>query len=601
MDVFRCERVRIIAADDDEISLLLYRHILSEKNKKINCRSARKGPRSTGEEILKSSPEFSPSFELVTCTQGNKAVENVKRANAENRPFAVAFLDVHMPPGPDGLKTAEMIREADPHIEIVIVTGHADIHPRQMASRIQPANKLLYIQKPFHQYEIFQFASSLGAKWHMECKLEQFHDKLENEIEERTCALRDANESLRKYIADLEELEKKKKELEIRLQHSHRMEAIGTLSGGIAHDFNNILFPLIGYTELAKTYVPADNPAQEKLNEVIQAANRAKNLVGQILTFSRKTEEKMQPFNLLPIFKETIKLLKSSFPSTIRFHQNIELQDGLVNGDPSKIQQILMNLCTNAYQSVEEEGGDIEVTLTNIRIHEKDYILYPDIEPGSFIKLEVIDNGCGMDRKTLRKIFDPYFTTKPEGEGTGLGLSIVHGIVKNHGGHIHVYSEPGHGTRFSIYLPLLESRKKAEESLLIEEPPFGNGESILLVDDEIPVLRVEKEALENLGYRVTIMQDSEEALSLFGKAPQNFDLLITDLTMPKLDGIALTQEILKIRPELPVILCTGFSESKNGFKKRAEALNIAKILNKPLRNLEMAKSIRGIIGAKIGA
>ena len=371
-------------------------------------------------------------------------------------------------------------------------------------------------------------------------------------------------EGFNEMVAALERQEKdrkrslrEKKELEKRLQQSQRMEAIGTLAGGIAHDFNNILFPILGYAELLFTDLPQESKAFEMVSEIYRAAVRAKELTQQILTFSRHTELENQVIFYQDIIKESLKLLRASIPRNIDILTNIDPDCPPVLGDPTRLHQILMNLCTNAFHALEENGGVFEISLKSVALSSPP----PGLESlalGTFVRLIVSDNGHGMDDETLSKIFDPYFTTKTENKGTGLGLSITYGIVRKLDGDIKVYSEPGKGSAFHVYLPATDSGGRTKKQ--IDPVVAGGKERILLVDDESRIVNMEKRLLEKLGYTVSGFTDSPKALEMFSQAPSAFDLVITDMTMPKLTGDVLAQKIKAIRKDIPVILCTGFSE-----------------------------------------
>ncbi|OQY02192.1 MAG: hypothetical protein B6I22_13765 [Desulfobacteraceae bacterium 4572_123] len=379
-----------------------------------------------------------------------------------------------------------------------------------------------------------------------------------------------------------------------KLRQAQKMEAIGTLAGGIAHDFNNILFPLLGYPEMLKQELPADSPLLRHVEAIVTSALRAKDLVQQILTFSRQGDQEVKPIKLQPIVKEALKLLRSSIPTTIDFQKNIDPDCGIVVADPTQIHQIVMNLATNAYHAMEETGGRLKVTLQQTWL-ESDQALFPELTPGEYALLTVADTGSGIEKNILDKIFDPYFTTKKTGKGTGLGLSIVQGIVKSCNGDIHIYSEPGKGTEIHVYLPIMD--QKSDEIKTDRNMPIQGGtENILLVDDEEAIVDMEKQVLEGIGYRVTIRTGSVEALETFKADPGSFDLIITDMTMPDMTGTELSGEIKKIRPDIPVILCTGFSYQVNEEKSRA--LGIEGYIMKPVIIKEIAATIRKVLDGK---
>jgi PAS domain S-box-containing protein len=378
-------------------------------------------------------------------------------------------------------------------------------------------------------------------------------------------------------ITEHKRAEEEKQKLESQLRQAQKMEAIGTLAGGIAHDFNNILSIIFGYNQLAMVEKDPEN-RRRHLEELNKGAERAKELVGQILAFSRKGEQQKQPLQASLIVKEALKMLRSSIPTTIEIRPNIVSQ-ALVLADPTQIHQVVMNLCANAYHAMRETGGILAVSLEEVRIAGEDYG-YADLAPGNYLKLEVSDTGCGIDAKTQEKIFEPYFTTKKPGEGTGLGLAVVHGIVKSHHGHITVYSEPGKGTSFHVYLPLTEQLAVAKPDTTAPKELRGKGERILFVDDEKQIREVVAAILTKNGYQVTPCADGAQALAEFEKEPERFDLVITDMTMPSMTGAELTQKILALRPQTPIILCTGQSELIN--REKALAMGIRAYLHKPV-------------------
>ena len=391
--------------------------------------------------------------------------------------------------------------------------------------------------------------------------------------------------------------EKEKEKLESQLRQAQKMEAIGTLAGGIAHDFNNILTIIFGYNELAMAEKDPEN-RQRHLEEIKRGAERAKELVTQILAFSRKAEQQQYPLQVSLIIKEALKMLRASIPTTIEIRQNIA-STGMVLADPTQIHQIIMNLCTNAYQAMRETGGTLAVSLNDVEIGPEDYG-YANLTPGNYLKLEVSDTGGGIDPKIQEKIFEPYFTTKKPGEGTGLGLAVVHGIVKSHHGHIIVYSEPGNGTSFHVYLPLTDQVAVALPDTATEPTALqGKGERILFVDDEEQIRAVAEAILARNGYQVTTFADGNEALKEFQKEPAQFDLVITDLTMPSMTGMELAEKILALRPRTPVILCTGQSVLLN--REKAFAMGISDYLNKPILTETLLRATRKALENNSGA
>jgi signal transduction histidine kinase/CheY-like chemotaxis protein len=401
--------------------------------------------------------------------------------------------------------------------------------------------------------------------------------------------LRNQNENLEKMV---EERTRTLAKYERQLQQVLKIQAIGTLAGGIAHDFNNILFPIVGYTELTMDEVPDDSVAHNNLEEVLKAAHRAKDLVQQILTFSRQSGQERKPVEVHSIIEEALKLLRASIPASIEIIHKIDDDCHPVMGDATQIHQVIMNLCTNAYQAMQDKGGTLEINLSEVDVGYEETVEKIGMQPGKHLQLLVKDEGCGMDAAVLNRIFEPYYTTKEQGKGTGLGLSVIHGIVKNHRGDISVTSTPGKGTTFKVYLPIIEDMDTVTEF----EPSNGavkGNERILLIDDEEQIVSMEQQMLENLGYEVTARTDSTEALKEFSQKPQNFDLVITDMTMPHMTGDELALKLLDIKPDIPVILCTGFNEDIT--EEKALAMGIQKFVMKPVIKNDLATTIRTVL------
>ncbi|MCP4692798.1 MAG: response regulator [Desulfobacterales bacterium] len=395
---------------------------------------------------------------------------------------------------------------------------------------------------------------------------------------------------LEKRIEELERSEAEKSKMEIRLRRSEKIEAIVTLAGGIAHDFNNILFPIIGYTEMTLPDVMDNVEARSNLEEVLKSANRAKALAKQILAFSRQSLQEVSPVNLQSVVIEAARDFEPSLPPGARMTLDIDEACGPILADPAQIRQVMMNLCNNAAQAMKGPGGELSLRLSAVDVTDGDEaFLSSSLKPGSHQALSIRDNGCGMDRSVMERIFDPYFTTKPLGEGTGLGLSAALGIIKSYGGDIQVESSPGEGAVFVVYLPAPEASLSASVSVSTAGAP-GGKERILLVDDEAPVANMAQLMLERLGYLVTVKNDGAEALETFREAPDDFDIVITDRTMPRLGGEALAAELLRIRPDLPVILCIGFSEKLA--EERARNLGIRTCVMKPMVKSEIAGAVR---------
>lgn len=399
-----------------------------------------------------------------------------------------------------------------------------------------------------------------------------------------------AIENARLY-GELKDRLEEARQMQAKLARSEKFQALGQMASGVAHDFNNILSAIMGYAEMAQYDIPEENRSRRSIEQVLKASNRAKDLVKQILAFSRESEQELRPIQVHHIVKEALKLLRASLPTTIDIRQNISAHGTTVLADPTQIHQILMNLCTNAHHAMREKGGVLEVDLAPVELDGNEMAANPDLEPGSYLKLSISDTGHGMDSSTLERIFDPYFTTKEKGVGTGMGLSVVHGIVQSHGGGVKVFSEPGKGTTFDVLFPRIEKEIEYKTEAL-EPLPLGN-ERILFVDDEEVLVDLGKQMLERLGYKVVSRTSSVEALEAFRADPHKFDLVITDMTMPNMTGDEFAEEIMAIRPDTPIILCTGFSDRIT--KEKAEKMGIREFAMKPLVMSDLAKTIRKIL------
>lgn len=378
------------------------------------------------------------------------------------------------------------------------------------------------------------------------------------------------------------------KELEKQLQQAQKMEAVGVLAGGIAHDFNNILTAILGYADMASETLPEESQARQDLVEVLTAAGRAKDLVKQILAFSRQEDQDLKPIYIQTLVKEVIKLIRATLPSTIEIRPEIEESDEKISGNATQIHSILMNICTNAYHAMRENGGVLGIAVKPVTIDAEAAESNLDLKQGRYLKLSISDTGHGMDEETLKYIFDPFFTTKGVDEGTGMGLSVVHGIVKSLSGAISVISEPGKGTTFVLYFPCLASENRS--SRLTESTEVMGRERILLVDDEEPIARIGKRGLERFGYNVTMKTSSYQALEAFREQPDEFDLVITDYTMPGMTGLDLASELLNIRPSVPIVLISGVGEAK--MLDEVGKIGIRDFLMKPAVGYELAQAVR---------
>ncbi len=392
-------------------------------------------------------------------------------------------------------------------------------------------------------------------------------------------------------ITEYKQSEEEKAKLEAQLVQAQKMEVIGTLAGGIAHDFNNILGAISGFTELTLQSVLRDSQEYYNLSQVLIAGERARDLVKQILVFSRRTVQARRPLQVSSIIEEALKLLRASLPTTIEIQQKLAAPSALVLADPTQIHQILMNLGSNAAHAMREDGGLLEINLAEVYLDGGDLVQHPDLTPGPYVRLTVRDTGQGMDQEIMGRIFEPFFTTKEVGEGTGMGLAVVHGIVKSSGGEITVSSQPGQGTTFTILLPKVAG-EVATASAAPAPLPTG-GDSILFIDDEEMLVNMIREMLKKLGYKIVTQTSSLAALKLFQAQPEKFDLVITDQTMPHMTGMQLAQELRQLRPDIPVILCTGYSEKVSAENVKAAGIN--ELLMKPIIMRNLAETIRKVL------
>ncbi len=397
-------------------------------------------------------------------------------------------------------------------------------------------------------------------------------------------------------ITTRRQAEEEKANLENQLLQAQKMEAIGTLAGGIAHDFNNMLGIILGNSELATSGISGNLSVTNNIEEIRIACLRARDMVKQILDFSRQTKSELHPIEIGSVLEESLKLVRPTIPASIEIKKNISNTLGSVMSDPAKLNQILLNLCVNAAHAMKEEGGVLEVGLEKVTLDKTTMKNYHDLGPGDYIELRVSDTGCGIDHEIINRIFDPYFTTKGVGEGTGMGLAVIHGIVKEHNGDIKVISKPGKGTSFYVLFPVVEDEVVTEVES--EELLAGSGEKILFIDDEKSLVFSAKYNLEGLGYEVVTEQDPVKALNVFEESPESFDLIITDMAMPEMTGLRLSEKIMEIRPDIPIIICSGFNERTS--EEKAKELGIKVFLLKPYLLREMATTIRLVLDKEKG-
>jgi PAS domain S-box-containing protein len=426
---------------------------------------------------------------------------------------------------------------------------------------------------------IWEGHSNSNGRWYLN------HDSAIRWIDGRYVRLQVATD-----ITQLKSLEQERQMTETQLRQAQKMEAIGTLAGGIAHDFNNILSAILGYSDLALDDALNNRTSAQYIRQILKAGGRARDLVQQILTFSRQTETEAKPIRVKPIVKEALKLLRASLPSTIEIRALID-SETIVEADPIQIHQVIMNLCTNAGYAMREIGGTLTVKLTNETLTRDFTDHHREMSPGEYLKMEVSDTGPGIPPGFMDKIFDPYFTTKEKGEGTGMGLAVVQGIVQGCNGAVTVGRSKSNGASFKIYLPVIHTDEPAK--VKFDEAIPGGNEHILFVDDEPPLAELSKQMMERLGYNVTIRTSSFEALELFKSQPEAFDLVITDMTMPNMTGDVLAEKLTMVQPDIPVVICTGYSEKIT--QKLLDRPNIKALILKPIIRNELLISIRQVL------
>jgi signal transduction histidine kinase/ActR/RegA family two-component response regulator len=417
------------------------------------------------------------------------------------------------------------------------------------------------------------------------------NNALEKRVMERTEQLYNANIDLKKEIDIRKKFESERAELEKQLFQLQKMETIGTLAGGIAHDFNNILTPILGYTDMALEEIPEESNLRFDIEQINHAAVRGKDLVQQILTFSREVDFNKKPIHLQPIITEAINLLRASLPPGVKIKQNLDSKIGTVLADPTHIHQIVMNLCTNANHAMMSSGGTLEVKLESVNVDQRQAEKTRNLKKGEYVRLTISDTGYGMDLKTKERIFEPFFTRKEVGSGSGLGLSVVHGIINNYGGAIDVDSSPGKGTTFRIYLPRSGSDATGSEKL--EKKPLKGDEHILFVDDEPEITFMGKKMLENLGYKVSIKGDSQSALEEFKANPDKYSLVVTDQNMPGMPGTVLSMKLKAIRPGIKIIIITGFADNLSD--EVLSQSGISEVILKPMILDDFSKVIRRVL------
>ncbi len=602
--------LRILVIDDNRAIHDDFRKILGE-------------PDSDDAELIAAEAEIfgtqAPQFYTVdVASQGEEGFLMVQKAMAENRPYALAFVDMRMPPGWDGIETTRRIWDISPELQIVICTAYSDYSWDEMHQQIDPKDRLLILKKPFDTIEVLQMANALTEKWRLlqesKCKM---HD-LEHLVQQRTQdvevsrseALRMMDEAvlnsqrIEQAYQDLKREEEERRKLEeqfrdqtMQLQRAQRMESLGTLASGIAHDINNILAPILLSAFMLRQKLPAEDH-EKTIGNIEVSATRGASLIKQLLTFARGVQGERVLVNMTGLMQEIQKLLQQIIPKNIEF--NLKVHDGLwpIQGDVTQLHQVLLNLCVNARDAM-PNGGSLTLGAMNVQIDETQAAFHSDARAGSYVCLHVIDTGEGMPPEVMEKIFDPFFTTKEIGKGTGLGLSTALGIVKGHQGFVYLRSEVNAGTSFEIYLPAEPNTlpSSVTASPLPKQSLKGRGELILVVDDEQGIREVLQKTLLCYGYQVLSASDGAEAIAQYFQHKHQIKAIVTDIMMPVMDGVTMIRALKKMDPDVRVIASSGVGLAKEKEERAVElnTLGVHTFLSKPYTAPEVLMAIGGIL------
>ena len=526
-------------------------------------------------EILRSIP----AADITSAENLEAALDHLERHAVD-----IILLDLSLPDS-QGLDTVRRVVAQMPMLPIIVLTGLDD---DILALDALKAGAQDYIVKGFVESEMLMRSIRYAMERKMaEEELNRHREHLEELVKERTRELEERNAQLQEEINGRKQAEEEKKSLENQLIQAQKMEALGRFAGGIAHDLNNILYPIIIDTESLLDDAEPGTSTHLLLNQILKAAHRQKDLVKQILSFSRRSDQHFNPMKVVPLIKETIDLLRSSLPSHIKIRQSIHAPSDSILGDPTQIQQIIMNLCRNAADAIGSRAGIIDVSLANTYLEPSP--AHPDIKAGQYLKLMVKDTGQGITKEVMDRIFEPFFTTKDAGKGSGMGLAVVHGILKHHGGAITIESEQGKGSQVTVYLPITDEKLQTQTLATDRAQSVKGTGKVLLVDDEDMILSSLQNALKRIGYEVVALKDSREAYEVFLKEPSAFDLVITDLTMPQITGVELANKLMDIRSDIPIILCTGFNDVID--EEKAKSMGIRELLLKPASTNELKTAI----------
>ncbi len=570
---------RILVVDDNAAIHDDFRKVLA--GERIGATADHLAVEIFGDEAKPSSED---RYEVDSAMQGEEAREKVRDALAGGRPYTVAFVDMRMPPGWNGVQAVAHLRAVDPALQCVICTAYSDYSWSEIRQALGPTDSVVILKKPFDKIEVLQLAHALSRKWVLAREVERHIAGLDAAVEIRTRELSDANGRLQNEIAE-------RARVETALLQSQKMEAIGQLAAGIAHDFNNILTVVRGHTGMMLERHDLDAGTSHSLHEVSQAAERATALASQLLTLSRKQRLNPRAFDLNATIEQLHSLLSRVLGETIDLRLDCAPDLPPLFADEPQIEQVLINLAVNARDAM-PHGGRLVIGADLVRLDAENPGRHPDATPGEFIAINVADTGSGMGTDVLQHLFEPFFTTKEKGKGTGLGLATAYGIVKQHRGWIEVESERGHGSTFRIFLPRGEVSEVTERT---PSPRIGaelrGSETVLVVEDDPTVRAVLCGVLLQSGYRVEESESGDAALELWNARKRECDLLVTDLVMPgKLDGQALAGRLREKRPDMRVLLTTGYVNDTID-ERRLAALGM-ELLRKPYTAEELLISVR---------
>jgi two-component system, NtrC family, sensor kinase len=496
-------------------------------------------------------------FEIDSTHQGQEGLTRVQQSIEQGRRYALAFVDVRMPPGWDGIETVQRIWEVDKALQIVICTAYSDYSWSEMVKVLGETDRWLILKKPFDNIEVRQIASALVAKWNLAQRAERTMQDLAEMVRERTLELSSTNQLLLQEVAERKRSDETLRQRDEELRRSQKMESLGILAGGVAHEFNNLLQSMQGYTQFAMNGLERDDQRYQDLEVALKASQKAATLTKQLLGFGRRQVLQFADFDPNQMIRELAKLLQPLIGEHIRLEMVLAPNVGTINGDASQLQQLLMNLCVNARDAM-PTGGQLLIQTDNLVLDDTTCASYPDLQPGCHLLLTVADTGFGMAPDVLKHAFEPFFTTKEVGEGTGLGLAMVYGVVRQHKGTVRVESQRGLGTKFEIYLPTTTDRPAAHECARRAVQRSEIGEVILVVDDDESVRNLAVRTLEEAGYDTLTACDGVEALAVFEEHQNEISLVLLDVTMPRMNGREVYYRMKQIDTHVNTIFCSAY-------------------------------------------